>query len=275
MKQKCTYIVGNKKVEFVSNNIYKFGKKIILSNSVSDISFSKSWYKKGYSIYRNVFTKKEFTSLKKKITLTIENILKKEKINTKYFSLENYHNFIKDENTHNEIVKMTSELFQENIFFKIDDIIEKLEKATKLSLSQFFKNKKMHIIIRIVRPSSSDFNPVHKDIYDSYDKKKKLLKILNFWIPICGVNLNSALTLVPSSHLIPENKILRTYTGAVINNQKYRVNNILSWDGQNELTRVPVKYKSVLAFSSHLIHGLGINYGKSTRIALEFRLYKK
>lgn len=133
----------------------------------------------------------------------------------------------------------------------------------------------MHLIIRLNRPLSSDFNPVHKDIYDTYDKKNKILKILNFWIPVSGVNLNSSLAIAPGSHLIPENKICRTFEGAIINNKRYSVNNILSWDGNNNLKRVPINYKSILVFSSHLIHGLGINNGKFTRTALELRLFKK
>ena len=81
---------------------------------------------------------------------------------------------------------------------------------------------------------------------------------------------------MPQSHKINESEILRTHDGGVMQGNRYRVRMIKSWAGQNTLTRSQVKYGQVLIFSSHLIHGLGINdYEDQTRIALEFRLFKK
>jgi ectoine hydroxylase-related dioxygenase (phytanoyl-CoA dioxygenase family) len=49
-----------------------------------------------------------------------------------------------------------------------------------------------------------------------------------------------------------------------------------SWDKKNELERSTVGYGQALIFSPHLIHGLALNLEENkTRVALEFRLFKK
>ena len=105
---------------------------------------------------------------------------------------------------------------------------------------------------------------------------KKIPKIINLWIPICGVTPLSSLPIVPKSHLLPENQVFRTLEGGVVGGKKYRVRMVKEWNGNNELTRPVVNYGGVLFFSSHLIHGLAINEEKDkTRVSLEFRLCKK
>ena len=134
----------------------------------------------------------------------------------------------------------------------------------------------MHIIIRINRPNSQDYNPPHKDVYGPYDRKPKdFIKFINFWIPICGVTENSSLPIVPKSHLLPESVITRTRSGAQLKKSEYRVNMILDWANSNKLERAKVKNGEVLIFTSHLIHGLALNHEKNqTRVSLEFRLFK-
>jgi ectoine hydroxylase-related dioxygenase (phytanoyl-CoA dioxygenase family) len=75
--------------------------------------------------------------------------------------------------------------------------------------------------------------------------------------------------------LINENLILRTFEGATIEGNKYRVRMIKSWNGDNSLIRSKVTYGQVLIFTSHLIHGLAVNEEPdTTRVSLEFRLFK-
>jgi ectoine hydroxylase-related dioxygenase (phytanoyl-CoA dioxygenase family) len=134
----------------------------------------------------------------------------------------------------------------------------------------------MHIIVRINRPHSNDYNPPHKDIYEGVDGENYIPLFINFWIPICGVTEKSSLPISPASHLIPENQILRTFDGAVVAGNKYRVRMVKEWAGKNTLERAKVTDGQVLVFSSHLIHGLAINEEQDlTRVALEFRLFKK
>jgi ectoine hydroxylase-related dioxygenase (phytanoyl-CoA dioxygenase family) len=100
--------------------------------------------------------------------------------------------------------------------------------------------------------------------------------MINVWIPICGITSLSTIALVPKSHLINENKILRSFIGGKINKKEFRVRNILSWDGEKKLRRIYVPTGSALLFTPHLIHGLALNNQENTtRVSLEYRLYKK
>ena len=98
--------------------------------------------------------------------------------------------------------------------------------------------------------------------------------MINIWTPLIGVTEKNTLPIVPHSHLLPENKILRTRAGSTINGVKYSVNSIKSWAGGSSLTKIPLQQNQILIFSSHLIHGLAVNHEEDiTRISFEFRLY--
>jgi ectoine hydroxylase-related dioxygenase (phytanoyl-CoA dioxygenase family) len=157
-------------------------------------------------------------------------------------------------------------------------MIPKFEKILGFNLSDYDSdgNQKVHIIVRINRPGSNDYNPPHKDMYEAYDSDGYFPKFLNFWIPIAGVTPKSSLPLVPNSHRISEDKIQRTIDGGIVGKNKYRVRFVKSWGESNELERADVSDGDVLIFSSHLVHGLAINEEEdTTRVALEFRLFKK
>ena len=100
-------------------------------------------------------------------------------------------------------------------------------------------------------PKSGGFNPAHKDIYEDYDLHGEIPKMVNAWIPICGVNYKTGLPIVEGSHLYPESKIIRTKCGAKIEGNQYSVNCIKSWEGKNELKLISPKEGELLIFSSH------------------------
>ena len=132
------------------------------------------------------------------------------------------------------------------------------------------------IIVRINRPNSIGYNPVHKDIYESYDSLGEIPRMINVWIPICGVEGRTGLPIAPGSHLVPEDQISRTKAGSVIEGQRYSVNCIQTWGDSVTLKTMTPSYGDMLVFSSHLIHGLAKNYhADTTRISLEFRLYEQ
>jgi hypothetical protein len=195
------------------------------------------------------------------------------------FELNKYHKCITSNEDHFKIVSKTRDLFPEDFNFPLDEIISKFEKILGFGLTDTnpYLNKQLHIIIRINRPHSTDYNPPHKDIYEGVDREDSYIpQFINLWIPICGVTDNSSLPMAPSSHLLPESKILRTFEGGVISGNKYRVRMIKEWGGSNELTRAKVGYGEVLFFSLHLVHGLAINEEEDeTRVSLEFRLFKR
>ena len=98
--------------------------------------------------------------------------------------------------------------------------------------------------------------------------------MINVWVPLIGVTDKNMLPIVPKSHLLPESKVMRTKAGATVNGIKYSVNSIKSWDDSSSLTKIPLEKDEILIFSSHLIHGLAMNYEEDiTRVSFEFRLY--
>ncbi len=279
MKKKLNYKIDNKlfPIEIDEKQIYKSGDNIILSNKENDITFDQEWYLDGYKSIK-FLSDNDFLILKNEITKVISNLIFNTiNVDVDGFTLDKYHKYIKTNEDHFEIVTKTRDLFSSDFEFDVENLISKLSDLFGFELTDFdsYSKTKVHIIIRINRPNSNDYNPPHKDIYEGYDNDGYCPKFVNFWIPIDGVNSDTSLPIVPKSHLIPENKIYRTTSGGVIGENKYRVRFVKDW-GNNKLIRSDVKYGEVLVFSPHLIHGLAVNNEKDiTRVALEFRLFKK
>src|SRR5262249_50065009 len=156
--------------------------------------------------------------------------------------LSQYHKFVTTDDNHLKVVRKTRDLFPADFNFPIVDVIPEFEKALGFRLSDIDPKDgtKLHIIVRINSPFSTDFNPPHKDIYEAVDLESYIPQFVNLWIPICGVTENSSLPLAPSSHLLPESQILRTLDGGVLQGNKYRVRTIREWGGSNHMVRARV-----------------------------------
>lgn len=271
-----------KSINILDENEFICGVNKVLSNESTDVTFGQEWYPIGYGIFQ-FLTKDEFTNLYEGISNTIKTIINTELGNdTSDFTLEKYHNYVHTNEEHLKVVSKTRDLFSEDFNFPIMEMIPKFEKFLNFKLTNINpKNKQnVHIIVRVNRPNSPDYNPPHKDMYEAYDGINNngvsyFPQFVNFWIPIAGVTKKTSLPIAPKSHLVPENLISRTNDGATLEGGKYRVRLIKDWNGSNELIRTDVTYGEMLVFSSHLIHGLGMNEEDDlTRVALEFRLYK-
>jgi hypothetical protein len=273
------YTINDNKhsVEAIDGQEFKFGKDEILSNASTDITSVQNWYSEGHTSLPFLWNE-QFEDLKKGITKTIKNIA--EDIIGKPldgFTLENYHKYVTSNEEHFKVVSKTRDLYSYSFGFPIKDMIPKFEALLGFKLTDRIPDTDIdeHIIVRINRPKSNDYNPPHKDMYEGYDNGKNF-QFLNFWVPIAGVTDKTSLPIAPKSHRIPENKILRTIDGGKVGSNSYRVVLIKEWDGSSDLVRAKVDYSQVLMFSSHMIHGLAINEEEDvTRVALEFRLFKK
>lgn len=276
--EKLYYTIESHPVQVNVEGDFKFGTEGVLSNKENDIVHDQTWYQDGFTI-SPLFTQEEFASVKNGLKDCVERIIKQElSIDTNGFSLETYHHFVRNTEDHFKVVRRTRDLFAKDFNFNIEELIPKFEKLLGFQLHDIdnFLGHKVHIIIRINRPGSTDYNPPHKDIYEGYDDDNYIAQFLNFWIPIAGVTNKSSLPIAPKSHLIPESQIERTFLGGKVEGNQYRVRMIKSWAGSNHLERAKVKDGDLLMFSSHLIHGLAINEEMDqTRVALEFRLFKK
>jgi hypothetical protein len=271
--------INNKKyaVSVAGSPEFRFGENAVLAGADTDIVYNQSWYAEGYTA-AEFLNSDEFAFLKSGLTASVKKIITEELgFDTDDFTLEKYHHFVRDNQDHYKVVSRTRDLFSADFNFPIDEMIPKFEKILGFDLSDIDPKSgdKLHIIVRINRPKSNDYNPPHKDIYEEVDKNDYIPPFVNFWIPIAGVTENSSLPIVPGSHQISEAEILRTFDGGVVEGNTYRVRMIREWGGSHTLERAVVKDGQVLLFSSHLIHGLAINEEEDlSRVALEFRLFK-
>ena len=260
------------------NKDIALGRDIVLSNERTDLSFTQDWYPEGYKVYK-AFDQDEFMSMRKSVENAVTSIMKKElNLSSVDFNLEDYHSFVPTDQDHYKIVSRARDLFSHDFSFPILSCLERLGELVKTKLTDLNPQTghRIHIIIRINRPKSHDFNPPHKDIYGDYEGNVvSSPNFINFWIPICGVTRNSSLPIAPGSHLFPESEIERSLSGAIIGGNRYRVNLVLNWGGSNRLSRTNLDAGEALCFSPHLIHGLAANQeSDQTRVALELRLYE-
>jgi hypothetical protein len=276
---KLTYKIDKSShtIEIPDNQIFKSGESKVLSSRETDVTFGQPWYNDGYVI-KNFLSESEFSDLKRGIESTLIDIIADSDIDTNNFTLEKYHKFVESDSDHFSVVSRTRDLFPSDFNFDVKKMIPKFEKILGFELSDYDidGDEQVHIIVRVNRPNSNDYNPPHKDMYEAYDKDGYFPKFLNFWVPISGVTNKSSLPIVPGSHIISESQIERTLDGGIAGKNKYRVRFVKKWGNDNQLQRAKVKDGDVLIFSSHLIHGFAVNEEiDTTRIALEFRLFKK
>jgi Phytanoyl-CoA dioxygenase (PhyH) len=278
--KKIDYQIDENKytISIEDSSLFELGNDEVLSRKDSDITFGQPWYYNGFS-EQNFLSNAEFKSLKSGLTSCIKEIIHKELLlDTEGFELVNYHKFVLDDTNHLKIVSKTRDLFAEDFNYPVMELTNRLSEILGFKLTDVNpKNQlKVHIIVRINRPKSTDYNPPHKDIYEGVDNDSYIPQFVNFWIPIAGVTKKSSLPIAPESHKLNENLICRTFDGAIMEGNKYRVRMIKSWNKENRLVRSTVQNGQVLIFSGHLIHGLAINNEEDkTRVALEFRLFKE
>ncbi len=254
-----------------------FGAAGRLSTPESDITAGQPWYDRGFAVV-DLFSPEEFATFRAGLEDSLRGILSDLGRPTQGFTLERYHHFV-DEATHAAVVARTRALTAAQLSLDIAGLHDRLGATLGQpltdSLAQIVPGQSgsMPMILRVNRPRSGDFNPVHKDIYEAVDHLHQVPRLVNFWIPVAGVGPESSLPLAPGSHLLDESVILRTRAGSVVEGRHHRVNSILEWGGARDLHRAVVGEGQVLVFSSHLIHGFAVNdQPDTTRVALEFRL---
>ena len=257
---------------------YSVGQVVNLGQNFDDLAQTKDWYDEGFAIEKteSFF---DIDKLRKATECALKEIISgiDASIDLTNFKMENYHQFVTDD-MHLEVIQKTRRLFPRDISIDVDEILQRFSDyfERKLSFTNPVSRIEQWMIARLNRPKSNDFNTAHKDVYESYDKYQKIPQMINIWVPLIGVTGKNSLPVAPRSHLLPENKILRTKAGSTVNGVKYSVNSIKSWAGDSSLIRLPLKQNEILIFSSHLIHGLAFNTEEDiTRISFEFRLYGK
>ena len=275
--------MGNKKCKvFIDNNLFEFevtgdffwGEKKILYQEKDNVISKVNWVNNGYTVIE-AFTEELFLKLKSSVKINICKAIKLAGvvIDEEEFHLENYHRVVTTDELHQKVISVTRNLQVSDFDFDIDSLTKKFGDHLGVKLTSYVEElKKSHIQLRLSRPNSLDINPPHRDGYLSYWEN-----IINIWVPIAGCNVKSSLPVVPGSHKLPEDEILRTTSkGATINGNVYYVPCILeSKQGGFKMIRPNPKEGEALLFTPYLIHGAAVNQNKDiTRVALELRFPK-
>ena len=263
-------------VELEDLTSFKCGKNEVLAERFSYLAQRTNWYLDGYSL----ISSDEFLNadlLRSRINAKVARLLSEceRQRAISEFSLKDYHKFVSVD-AHMEIIRSTRRIRAGDLGIDLASFIRKMSDYlnTPLSLINPITGKEHYAIARINQPRSNNFNPVHKDIYQVYDRTGYIPGMINIWIPVSGVGSQSGLSVAPGSHLINENIIRRTPAGSQMNGNRYSVASVLDWGGDRCLKTVAPSESQLLIFSSHLLHGLGFNASfDSTRIAFELRLF--
>jgi ectoine hydroxylase-related dioxygenase (phytanoyl-CoA dioxygenase family) len=151
----------------------------------------------------------------------------------------------------------------------MEERVSEICQAEVHNLNPYTKDGVFHF--RIIRPQSNDNNPLHRDVWlEEYHDG------INIYVPICGSNEHSSLTLVPGSHYWTEDEIARTAKGARVNGIQYNVPALVDAKREMEVIRPHPKANEILVFSPYLLHGGAVNLNQdTTRISVEMRFWRK
>lgn len=193
-------------------------------------------------------------------------------ITNKNIDLHDYHNML-SENEHNQIIHAMP--FNKTSDKSIEKLCIELENKVSSVLNEDVKIFNDDLWVRICRPThlfKNDFNPCHRDVYLDFYRNT-----VNIYLPICGSNEKSSLTLQPGSHKWFESETRTTKGGAFFKStqKKYSVDAIVSSKTPLTMIRPNPSVRQLMIFSPYLIHGCASNDNLDiTRFSLEVRFIK-
>lgn len=244
----------------------------ILISSAIDLTKDQPWHKLGYGVVP-LYPKNESDIFYH----TVDGLLRKLWLAggldfSKQTQLDQYHTVAADSSAHLSVINQTrlvsSELFPMGIA-KLEERISAIMGTPLHVLNPYDGQSVFHF--RVIRPQSTDNNPIHRDVW-----LEDYADCVNLYIPIAGSNEKSSLTLIPESHLWPEEDVDRTPEGALVNGIKFNVPAVTRIKRPHEIVRPNPGLNEVLIFSPYLLHGGALNLNNdTTRISIEVRLWKK
>ena len=117
------------------------------------------------------------------------------------------------------------------------------------------------INVRIIRPNSNDYSPVHRDTW--LDKLKE--SGINLYVPLWGSNENSSLAVIKGSHKWVNLKRVEV--------DNFTVSQLVTDNTLNFIRPNPSDNEVLIFYPKTLHRGLG-NNSSETRFSLEVRLYE-
>lgn len=266
------YKVNNKELSYDAEGDSIVGANISLLQNDIDLTKKTDWHAQGYSIDRfldEVHYPHFQDNVKSLLIRLWQNVGLRV---SSEFQLDQYHRIIPDNNYHLSALEKTKLLPVSDFPIDLKILEERISEicSEKLEVKNPFDNQSV-FHFRIIRPNTTDNNPLHRDTWLEDYKD-----CINLYIPIAGSNEQSSLIIVPGSHHWPESATERTKSGAFINGVKYNVPAVTFIQRDFETVRPNPQKNEVLIFSPYLIHGGAMNLNDdSTRISIEIRLWKK
>lgn len=267
------YFIDDQKISFSVLGNVSCGVDTVLIDNECDLVDGLFWEKDGYTV-QPFLNEELLDSLRCFLWDYMSCELKNLGLDVpKEFRLKNYHAIPGlTQDIHLNLVK-TMQYFLVNNHKELgfDLILEKISEIMghQLTPESAFTPSVFHF--RIVRPGSFDFNPPHKDVWIP-----RLKHAVNIYVPLCGSNKLSSLSLLPGSQWLSEKSISKSLPGAKINGINYTVPAVVQVNQREfKLIRPIVNQNEVLVFSPYMIHGGAANFGDETRVSLEMRFWKK
>lgn len=129
-----------------------------------------------------------------------------------------------------------------------------------------------NVFFRVCRPDNDDSNDLHRDHwFGNYEE------VLNIYLPLAGSYVDSALRIVPRSHLWSDEDVTPSMQAGGTN--KYMKNGVAYsaptiGESKHEIVthRPDVIPGDFMLFNPRIVHGAGDNFSDETRFSLEFRL---
>ncbi|MDN5203374.1 phytanoyl-CoA dioxygenase family protein [Fulvivirgaceae bacterium BMA10] len=251
----------------------EFGAEVNLLQNDDDLTSGTDWKEVGYTI-ESFLDESHFSAFEIGIKNLIINYLKECHFEIEdNFDLAHYHLLIGEHyEKHLNVINKTKLIENKNFPIDISILEQRISEICNVPVVVKNPHTKEEVFhLRIIRPNTTDHNPLHRDIWQEENKDA-----INLFVPIIGCNELSSLPLVPGSHKWPESYTERTKKGAIVNNIKFNVPGLTQSKKELNIIRPNPKRNEVLVFSPYLIHGGAINLNDHlTRISLEVRLWRK
>lgn len=266
------YHLNKRKVTYRAEGSKASGDDQILLRKAIDLTSGKTWGKNGYVVDK-LFSDHVFEKFEEKTRRLLLSLWRKSGLSIPDdFIPDQYHALAFNQDLHLSAIEQTKLLSVADFPVPISEIEKRISEICETSLiakNPFDKQSIFHF--RVVRPHSNDNNPLHRDVW-----LEDYANCINLYIPVAGSNELSSLSIIPGSHHWPEDRIVRTQEGALLDGTKYNVPAVTNIIGEYEIVRPNPKRNEVLVFSPYLIHGGAVNLNPNqTRISIELRLWKK
>jgi len=266
------YIVNHKTISYDALGETIRGKDEVLLNNALDLTAKTDWHNTGFTIEK-LFPATIYSAFGEATHKLLLHLWRSAGLNIPdSFLLDQYHTATSNPEQHLAAIEKTRLLSVEDFPLGVEAIEKLISEICQVPLvakNPFDSQSIFHF--RVIRPNSTDNNPLHRDVWlEDFDN------CINLYIPIAGSNEDSSLIILPGSHRWPESRVERTEAGAVINGIKFNVPAITVIDGHYLIARPDPQENEVLIFSPYLIHGGSVNFNTDkTRISIEMRLWKK